>query len=205
MKLVYAPNTCALGIHLLLEEIGLAYAPVAVDFTRREQYGPEFVALNPKSKVPVLVRDDGSVLTELPAIAFYLARLNPSLGLLPVGLEGEIRALELLEYLVGTVHMRGYTRLIRPNFFTANAADEPAVRAAGHEVVTKAFALLAPILGDQHFMLGRFGIVDCVMFFLEYWARHRCEVPLPANLDAHFDRLMARPAAQRTLAAEGLA
>jgi glutathione S-transferase len=113
--------------------------------------------------------------------------------------------LELLEYLVATVHMRGYTRLIRPNFFTANAADEPAVRAAGRDVVVKAFALLAAALGDQDHMQGRFGIVDCVMFFLEYWARHRCEVPMPANLEAHLDRLMARPATGRVLAAEGLA
>jgi glutathione S-transferase len=204
VKLVYAPNTCALGVHLLLEEIGRPYEAVAVDFTKREQYGAAFVALNPKSKVPVLVRDDGSVLTELPAIAVYLARMNPELGLMPDGVEGTVRALELLEFLVATVHMRGYTRLIRPNFFVGDAADEPAVRAAGHEVVVKAFALLSPVLGAQNYMMGQFGIVDCVMFFLEYWARHRCEVPMPGNLEAHLDRLLARPAAGRVLAAEGL-
>ena len=91
MKLYYAPNACSLAIHVLLEEIGKPYELQRVDFSKREQYGPEFIAINPKSKVPVLERDGGSHLTELPAIAWYLARANPQANLLPADIEGEAR------------------------------------------------------------------------------------------------------------------
>ena len=80
MKLYYMPGACSIGIHVLLEEIGKPYDAHKVDGAKQEQYGPDFVALNPKSKVPTLQRDDGSVLTEFPAIAVWLARKNPELG-----------------------------------------------------------------------------------------------------------------------------
>ena len=74
MKLYYMPGACSIGIHVLLEEICKPYDLQKIDGAKQEQYGPEFVKLNPKSKVPTLQRDDGSVLTEFPAIATWLAR-----------------------------------------------------------------------------------------------------------------------------------
>jgi len=69
MKLYYAPGACSIGIHVLLEEVGKPYEAERVNLQQGEQYKPDFTAVNPKSKVPTLVRDDGSVLTEFPAIA----------------------------------------------------------------------------------------------------------------------------------------
>jgi glutathione S-transferase len=73
MKLYYMPGACSIGIHVLLEEIGKPYDLQKIDGAKQEQYGPDFVKINPKSKVPTLQRDDGSVLTEFPAIATWLA------------------------------------------------------------------------------------------------------------------------------------
>ena len=83
MKLYYAPGACSLGIHVLLEEIGKPFEGIRVNLREGEQYQPGFVRINPKSKVPTLISDDGSVLTEFPAIAYYLARSNPGKHLLP--------------------------------------------------------------------------------------------------------------------------
>ncbi len=160
--------------------------------------------INPKSKVPLLQRDDGSYLTEFPAIALYLARAKPAAGLLPAGLDAEIRALELLDYLIATVHMRGFTRIYRPALFAPGAADEEWVKQAGRDIITKSFELLVPVLGDQEYILGKFSIVEAALFFLEFWARTRAKIQLPAPFEAHLDRLLARPAAIRTLKAEGL-
>ena len=77
MKLYYAPGACSLGIHVLLEEIGKPYEAAPVNLREGAQYKPDFVAINPKSKVPTLERDDGSVLTEFPAIAYWLAAHQP--------------------------------------------------------------------------------------------------------------------------------
>jgi glutathione S-transferase len=205
MKLFYSPNACSLGIHLLLEEIGTPYELELVDFSQSAQYKPPFINLNPKSKVPVLQRDDGTALTEFPAIAFYLARTNPAAKLLPTGTEGEARALELLDYLIATIHMRGFTRIFRPNNFTPNPVDEEKVKEAGRDIIIKGFAILEPVLGDKDYILGEFSIVEAAFFFLENWARNRARIPLPAAFEAHLDRLLARPSTQRALAAEGLA
>jgi len=205
MKLYYSPNACSLGIHFLLEEIGKPYELELVDFSQNAQYKPPFTGLNPKSKVPVLLRDDGTTLTEFPAIAFYLARTNPAAKLLPTDPEGEARALELLDYLIATIHMRGFTRIFRPNNFAPNPVDEEKVKDAGREIVAKGFAILEPVLGGKDYILGEFSIVEAALFFLENWARNRARIPLPPAFEAHPDRLLARPAAQRALAAEGLA
>ena len=54
------------------------------------------------------MRDDGSVLTEYPAIAYWLARTNPDKKLLPDDVDAQARALEALDYAVATVHMQGF-------------------------------------------------------------------------------------------------
>jgi len=64
--------------------------------------------------VPTLVRDDGSVLTEFPAIAYWLAVSNPQAQLLPADAEGQARALEAMDYVVATLHMQGFSRMFRP-------------------------------------------------------------------------------------------
>src|SRR3954471_20485786 len=83
MDLYYSPGACSLGIRVVLEEIGKPYALKKVSLPDGEQYKPEFLRINPKGKVATLVRDDGSVLTEFPAIATWLALINPEKDLLP--------------------------------------------------------------------------------------------------------------------------
>jgi glutathione S-transferase len=205
MKLYYSPNACSLGIHFLLHEIGQNFEIEAVDFSSAAQYKPPYVSINPKSKVPLLGLDNGEYLSEFPAIAFYLAETFPGAALLPATTIGQARALELLDYLIATIHMRGFTRIFRPGVFSPTATDVEAVQQAGRDIITKGFTILEPVLGEQEFILGKFSIVEGALFFLEHWCRFRANIPLPANFEAHLDRLLARPAAKRTLAAEGLA
>ncbi|MGP8026535.1 MAG: glutathione S-transferase family protein, partial [Acidocella sp.] len=133
-----------------------------------------------------------------------LAKMHPELGLVPEDVEGEARTLELLDYIVGTVHMRGFTRIFRPSLFTPTNADEPAVLQTGRDIVVDGFKLLSHALGAKAYLMGDYSIADAALFFLEIWAG-RIGLPMPANLTAHFERMCARPAVQRALAAEGLA
>ncbi len=204
MKLYYSPNSCALAIHILLEDIGKPYTLELVDLRSGAQYKQPYISLNPKGKVPALLRDDGSLLTELPAIAWYLARSNPALGLIPDSIEGESRLLELLDYMVATVHMRGFTRIFRTAAFTPTTADEPAVQQTGKDIVRDGLKLLSHALGAKAYLLGDYTIADTVLFYLEDWATRRVQLPVPENLAGHAARMRARPAVQRALAAEGL-
>ena len=205
MKLYYAPGACSLGIHVLLEEIGKPYDGAVVSLRQGEQFQPGFTTVNPKSKVPTLERDDGSVLTEFPAIAYWLARTNPDAHLLPGDVESHTRAMEALDYVVATVHMQGASRLFRPSNFTPNAVDEDAVKARGKEIFEKGLGLLDAALAGKEYIAGAFSIADAAVFYVEFWASNPLKMTLPANCAAHYQRMMARPAVQRTLKAEGLA
>ena len=205
MKLYYSPGACSLGIHLLLEEIGKPYDLVRLSFPDREQYGPVFTAINPKSKVPTLVRDDGSVLTEYGAVAAWLARTNPEAHLLPADPEDEARAREAIDYCVGTVHMQGFARLFRSTNFAPNEADHGAVQARGREIIDRGFRLLADKLDGRAYVAGDFSIGDTALFYVTFWAAARLQLPLPDAITAHYARMRERPAVQRALAQEGLA
>ncbi len=203
MKLMYAPGTCAIGIHILLEEIGEPYELVKVDFANRAQYQPEFTGTNPKSKVPVLIRDDGSVLTEYQAISTWLGLTNPDKKLIPADAERHARMLEAMDYVVGFMHGQAWTRAMRPMVYTDNEAEHPGIKARGLEMFNRAMSLMNASLGSKDWVVGDFSLADPALFFVSWWADTRLKSELPANVAAHYARMRARPSVQAALAREG--
>jgi glutathione S-transferase len=206
MKLYYAPGACSIGIHVLLEEIGKPYQLEAVDLRNGAQFKPPFTSLNPKAKVPTLERDDGSILTEFPIIARWLAMRNPQARLIPEDEETMIRGAEAMEYAVGTVHGQGFARIFRSERFAPSPSDHEAVKAAGREIVEKGFAVLDKALaGKEYLGGGQISAADAALFYVEFWGARRLGMKLPANCAAHFARMTARPAVERVMKQEGLA
>jgi glutathione S-transferase len=206
MKLYYAPGACSLGIHVLLEEIGKPYEATHLDIRAgQEQFKPEFTKINPKSKVPTLIKDNGEALTEFPAIATYLARTNKQAKLLPDDPDGEARALEAMEYIVSTLHMQGFSRMFRPANFAPSEADHEAVAKKGRDILEKGLKIIDQALAGKEYVAGPFSIADAALFYLEYFAGTRMKVPLPANVAAHYERMKARPAVKKVIEKEKLA
>lgn len=203
--LCHAPGTCSMGIHVILEEIGKPYDIRKIDFANQAQYQPEYMAINPKSKVPVLIRDDGSVLTEWPAIAMWLALSNPQARLMPDDVEGMVRAQEAIAYATATVHMQAWTRYWRTQIYSEVEAEHPKIKARGQEMFAKGMAIFDRQLGGQPWLLGEFSIADCALYFLEVWAVERGKLPLPAGVAAHYDRMKQRPSVQASLRYDGFA
>jgi glutathione S-transferase len=201
MKLMYSPGACSLGIHVLLEEIGKPYETEAVNL-RQPKPERALTAINPKSKVPTLVRDDGSVLTEYPAIAYWLARSNPAAKLLPDDLEAQTRTLEATEYCVSTVHMQGFARMFGAGR-AATPAEAEAMKATGADIASAGLARMSAVLGQQDWVTGTFSIADSALYYTSRWAG-MFGIELPANIAAHMARMGARPAVKAILAAEGL-
>ena len=215
MKLYWGPHTCAIGIHVLLEEIGLPYETEKLDVAGGEAQKPPFLAINPKGKVPTLVRNDGSVLTEFGAIAAWLAHTHPEKGLLPADVEAATRAHEVLAYVEGTVHGQGFTRIFKPELYepqdvvhTTLGVGQSKVKKQGRELVEKGFAILDRQLGAARTDESRYAvseslsIADAALFYVERWAP-QMDIPLPSNLAAHLALMKTRPAVQRVLAAWG--
>lgn len=204
MKLFYAPGTCSMGIHILLEEIGKPYELSKLDIRGGENTRPPFSGLNPKGKVPTLQRDDGSVVTEYPVIAHYLAKTNPDAGLLPHSEEAELRAAEAMDYCVATIHMQAFARQFRPANFSANEAEHEAVKAQGREMAAKGFGIMDKALAGKDWVAGEYSLADSALFYVAFWGRKNMGLELPPNVAAHLDRMLARPAVQRMIEQEGL-
>lgn len=202
MKLYMTPGSCSTGIHILLEELDLVFEAHLVNLMAGGHTTPEYLTVNPKATIPALVRDDGGVLTEFQAIAYWLARRYPKAKLLPVDPDAEAQAIELMDYVVGTIHGQGFARLFTTDKFTVNAADGEAVKAQGLDIVKRAFAFVERSLPEQAYALGEFSIADAALFYVEFWA-DKTGVPLPEKCLAHYRLMLTRPAVRRVLMEEG--
>lgn len=105
LKLYYSPGSCALASHITLAEAGADYKATRIDFAKGEQNSPDYLAINPKGRVPALITDDG-ILTETPAILTYIADRFPAAKLTPTGNAFAFaRVQEFNSYLCSTVHV----------------------------------------------------------------------------------------------------
>ena len=202
IKFYMTPGSCTTGIHILLEECGLVFEAYLVNLMAGDQHKADYLAINPKGTIPTLVRQDGTVLTDFQSIAWWLAKSNPKRKLLPDTLEDELRVLEMMNYAVNTIHGQGFTRIFTTEKYTPNAADYEAVKAQGHEIVNKAFAIVNDLLAGRDYVVGHFTIADAALFYVEFWA-NRIDITLPENCQAHYQRLLTRPAVKQVLMEEG--
>lgn len=198
MKLFHAHGSCSLGIRILLEEIGAPYALQEIKLAESQQRSAAYLAQNPKGKVPALMRPDGEVLTEYPVISLWLAREFPQARLLPEAEEETWRALELVEYVVSSLHMRGVTLAMRPDKFISDPAARAELAAHGRDVLREGFDRLETRLGGRPFFFGHFTIVDAAVFYLLNW-QPRLGLDLPTGLRAYYAEIATRPAVQRAL------
>jgi glutathione S-transferase len=199
MKLLHAKGSCSLGILVLIEELGIACDVQSVDLASGEQRSDAFLAINPKGKVPALVLDDGAVLTEWPAIATFLSGLNPEKALLPSDPLAKARVYEATDYIVATVHMQGFTRMVRPGNFAPTEDGHDAVKARGREIFESGLAAMDAQLREQDYIAGDFSFADAALFYCEHWMVDRLGGSLPTNCRAHYDRMLARPGVMRAL------
>lgn len=201
LKLFYAPATCSLASHIALEEAGAAYEAHRVDFAKAEQTKPEYLAVNPKGRVPALVTDRGT-LTETPAILTYVAQSFPDARLAPLDDPFEFARLQsFLSYLCSTVHV-AHAHARRG----ARWADDPAAHEAMKAKVPKnmadCFALIEDAMFAGPFVMGdSYTIADPYLFTIAGWLEADGVDPtqFPDVLD-HRKRMAERPAVAKVLA-----
>ena len=129
LKLFFAPGACSFVPHAMLELAEVAFEPQMVKLHKGEQRSPEYLALNPRGQVPVLV-DGDEVVTQIVAILLYLDEKLPMAGILPpAGLE-RARALQVLTWMNNTVHPT-FTHVFMPHKFTDDEAAQKAIREFG--------------------------------------------------------------------------
>ncbi len=202
MKFYMTPGSCSTAIYIILEELEEVFEAHIVSLPAGDHLKPEYAAVNPKSTIPALVRDDGSVLTEVPAIAYWLGRTKGRGKFWPGNIEDETRAIELMAYVAGTVHGQGFARIFAPHTFIADPALHEAVQRKGREIVALCFNIIAGSLAGDVYASSAFSAADAVLFYCEFWA-DKLEMPLPPRLAAHYEAMLARPVVRRVLQEEG--
>lgn len=204
MKFYMTPGSCSTGIHILLEECGLIFEVTIVNLLAGDQYKAEYAAINPKGSIPALVLDDGTVLTEFSAIAWWLARSYPKRKLLPENLIDEVQTLSVMNHVVHTLHTQGFARIFTTERFAPSSSEHESVKAQGRQIIDKAFTIVDRELVGRQYVVSHFTIADAALFYVEFWA-DRIGIPLPANCQAHYRRMLTRPAVRQVLAEEGYA
>lgn len=202
LKFYMTPGSCSTGIHIILEELDEIFEAYVVNLPAGDHLKADYVAINPKSTIPTLVRGDGTALTEVPAIAYWLARTHPRARLWPEDVESETRALEAMAYIVGTIHGQGFARIFATPTFARNPADHDTVRQLGRDIVEKGFAILDAALSTRDYIAGPFSVADPILFYVAFWA-DKTSIPLPEHVAAHYRHMLARPTVQRVLREEG--
>ena len=201
LKLFYAPGSCALAPHIALEEAGAKYEAVRVDLRAKEQRNPDYLAINPKARVPALVTDRG-VLTENPAILAFVAQSFPAARLAPLDDAFAFAQVQAFNsYLCATVHVahahrtRGY-----------RWADDPAAIAAMRQKVPQSIGECFELI-EREMLVGpwvmgeRYTICDPYLFTLAGWLEDDGVDPaLFPKVRDHRQRMSERPAVQAALA-----
>lgn len=207
MQLHYFPGNASMTPHMLLEELGVPYQRVLVDRTKNAQNSPEYLALNPNGKIPVLV-DGDLVLYETAAIVLHLVDTHPQAGLAPaVGTAERAVFYKWLLWLADTLQAE------MPLYFYSDRWADDAAGAA--QVKRHAEAHIARMIdqleaelarhGGPWFLGERYSALDPYVLMLCRWTRGmaRPARTLPA-LGPYLQRMLARPAVQRAYANEGL-
>ena len=203
LKLYYAANTCALGAHIALEDAGADYEARRLDFTRNEQRQPEFLAINPKGRVPALSCPQG-LLTESPAILAFIAMSHPAAKLAP------------LEDAFAFAKVQTFNNYIASTLHVAHAhgkrgerwADDPAAIAEMNrkmpEVVLDSFSLIEREMFAGPFVMGdQYTICDPYLFTFAQWMEvDRVNPDALPKLRDHRQMMLQRPAVQKAIAEE---
>lgn len=205
LKLFYAPGSCALASHIALEEAGAPFDLELVKLGEQQQRTPEYLALNPKGRVPALVTDQG-VITENPAILGYVAATHPKAGLMPKDPFAAAQVQAFNAFLCATVHPT-FAHRFRPYRYADDPAAHAAMAAKVPSVLDEHFGLIEEMLADgREWVHGDYSTSDAYLFNFARWYQ-RDGMGTPASrprVRAHIQRMQARPAVQRALASEGL-
>jgi glutathione S-transferase len=201
LTLHYSPITCSLVPYLALTEAGADFDVHVLDFRRRDHFTPEYLRINPKHQVPVLVID-GEPLTENVAIQLWIARQFPQAQLLPSGDLNEFKAIALMAWCDSGIHPH-LTPNVLPERYCDLPGSEAGVRRSAHRMLREKFQIAEDLLAGHEWFLDHYTLPDA-FFFWCFRRAMKFEVDLVqfTNCRAHFERVSQRASTQKLLAFE---
>jgi glutathione S-transferase len=199
--LYYAPVACSLVPYVTLTEAGAAFEVRPISLKKSQQNSPEYLKINPKHKVPLLIVD-GRKLTENVAINTWVARSFPEAKLLPADPWEELQALSIMAWCSSGIHPY-CTRLNSPAKVSDVAGAEESVRRLATGPLMETYGIADDMLAGREWFFDHFTAPDAHFF----WCFRRgqqfgLDLSRFKNAMAHFERMKARPSVQKVLAYE---
>ena len=203
IKLYYAPHTCSLASHIALEEAGAEYSTVRIDFAANEQRTSEYLAINPKGRVPALVTDRG-ILTESPAMLAFITQSFPQARLAPFDDPFAFAQVQAFNsYLCSTLHvahahhMRGHRWADDPSAIREMRRKVPEAVGACYDLIERDMLKGPWVIGDAY------TICDPYLFTFAQWIEDDGIDPsrIPRVID-HRNRMSARKTVRKAIADE---
>ena len=183
LTLYFAPGSSSMAPHIALHEVGATFESKPMSFKQNDMRKADYLKINPAGTVPTLLID-GRPLTEVAGILFYLARRFPEAGLLPHGdIEAEAHVVSWMSFIASTLHL---------------------ARRQGLDHAREVYGVAERRLGSGWALGERYSIAD-IHLFRVYWRNRNALHPSGGkfpNLDAHYARMMARPAVKKTIEVE---
>lgn len=201
MTLYFTPHTCALASHIALEDAGAVYVATPIDFKANEQQSPQYLAINPKGRVPALVTERG-VLTETPAILAFIAQSFPQAGLAPLADPFAFAQVQAFNnYLCATVHV-AHSHRMRGARWTDDPQAIIAMQRKVPQSVGACFALIENSMLSGPWVMGEtYSTCDPYLFTLAQWLEaDGVDVALLPRVMDHRRRMAERPATQKAIA-----
>jgi glutathione S-transferase len=203
LKLYYTADTCSLASHIALNDAGAEYTTVRISVAGEEQRKPEYLAVNPKGRVPALVTGKG-VLTETPAMLAFIAQSFPKAGLAPLDDPFRFAQVQAFNsYLCSTLHV-AHSHRMRGNRWADDAAAIASMQRKVPDSVASCYQLIEEhMLGKPWVMGETYTICDPYLFTIAQWLEQDGVDPsrFPKVID-HRRRMSERPAVRKAIAEE---
>jgi len=204
LRLYYTPIACSMVPYINLTEAQAEFEVIPLNFGKGQHLSPEFLRVNPKHRVPVLMID-GEPLTENVAINLWIARTFPQAKLLPIDSKQEFKAISIMAWCASGIHP-ALTPNALPKRFCEAPDSEESVKQCAQKLLAEHFAIADQLLAGRDWLFDHYTAPDAY-FFWTFLRAIRFEpkyldLSKFANCQAHLKRMQQRPSVQKLLAFE---
>lgn len=197
LKLYWVKGTISIAVAIALEEAGLPYDAVQMDFKTADQTKPNYLAVNPKGRVPALALEDGTVLTETGALLDYIAAIAPTANLVPTDPQNAAHMRSTMYYLASTMHIAHAHKMRGSRWATQQSSFDDMTAMVPETMAACAAYIDTHILRGDYVLGDTFSIADPYLYVVCNWlSGDGVDVALYPKIQNFMSQMQARPSVQ---------
>jgi glutathione S-transferase len=201
LSLFYAPRACSMVPYIALTEAGAEFDVRVVNMAKAEHMAPDYLKVNPKHKVPVLVVD-GKPLTENVAILLWISRHYPAAKLIPTDSDQEIKVISFLAWCASGIHPT-LTPHAMPHMFCDLPDSAEGVKRVALKRLVENYQIAEELLQGKPWFFDDFSAADVYFFWcFRRGTQFKYDLSQFKNLHAHMARMLERASVQKLVAFE---